>query len=175
LTERKSIHVGAVVDLGLETFRTPDSNEMTLEIVRHPGGAAVVALDDTDQVCLVRQYRHAAGGWIIELPAGKIDGGEEPAITARRELQEEAGLTAGNWQSLDRMISTPGFCDEVIFLFLARNLTQGPTEHETGEFIEVFWQPLSEACRQARDGDIFDAKTVIGLLRAEALMQAGRG
>lgn len=174
MTERKSIHVGAVVDLGLETFQTPDSNEMTLEIVRHPGGAAVVALDATDRVCLVRQYRHAAGGWIVELPAGKIDRGEQPAVTAKRELQEEAGLLADTWQSLERMISTPGFCDEVIFLFLARDLTQGATEHESGEFIEVFWQPLSEACRQARDGDIFDAKTVIGLLRAEALIQADR-
>lgn len=144
---------------------------MTLEIIRHPGGAAVVAVDESNQVCLVRQYRHAAGGWIIELPAGKIDQGEQPAITAKRELQEEAGLTAKRWQSLDRMISTPGFCDELIHLFLARELTRGKTDHEAGEFIEVFWQPLSEACEQARSGDVYDAKTVIGLLRAEALIE----
>lgn len=171
MTDRKPIHVGAVVDLGLETFSAPDGQQMTLEIVRHPGGAAVVAVDEQLRVCLVRQYRHAAGGWIIELPAGKIDDGEDPTLTARRELREEAGVSADHWQSLDRLTSTPGFCDEIIYLYLARQLTRGQTEHETGEYIEVFWQPLNEACQQARQGQIHDAKTVIGLLRAQAHLE----
>lgn len=170
MTDRKSIHTGPVVDLGFETFSAPDGREMTLEIVRHSGGAAVVALNPENEVCLLRQYRHAAGGWIVELPAGKIDNKEDPALTAKRELREETGYSASSWQSLDRMVSTPGFCDEVIHLFLARELQKGETAHEAGEYIEVYWQPLSIACEQACSGQIYDAKTVIGLLRAQALL-----
>ncbi len=170
MADIKSIHRGRVIDLGYETFDAPDGQALTLEIVRHSGGAAVVALNMQNEVCLLRQYRHAAGGWIVELPAGKIDNNEDPALTARRELREETGYSATKWHSLDRMISTPGFCDEIIHLYLARELQAGETAHEASEYIEVFWQPLASACEQACAGKIYDAKTVIGLLRAQALV-----
>ena len=101
----RRIHEGRAVHLDLERVLLPNGHEVELEIVRHPGGAAVVAVDGGDRVCLLRQYRHAAGGWLWELPAGKLDEGEPPLTTARRELAEEAGVGAAEWTPLGRMIS----------------------------------------------------------------------
>lgn len=163
---RKILYQGAVVDLGLETVELPDGNRLDLEVVRHPGGAAVVALDDRHRVCLLRQYRHAAGGWLWELPAGKLDAGEAALTTAQRELEEEAGLRAESWTLLVRVLTTPGFCDEVIHLFLATGLREVPSRHQAHECIEVHWRPFDEAMTMARRGDIQDAKTLLGLFYA---------
>jgi len=160
-----------VVDLGLERAERPDGRSFELEVVRHPGGAAVVALDEAGRVCLIRQYRHAAGGWLWEVPAGKLDPGEAPLATAQRELAEEAGLEAARWRSLGRMLSTPGFCDEVIHLYLATDLTAIPTSHQEDELIEVHWQPFDEVRRAALAGELEDAKTVVALCRAFAAME----
>jgi len=103
----RSIYEGKVLRLGIESLTLPNGEPLELEVVRHPGGAAVVALDDADRVCLLRQYRHAAGGWLWELPAGKIDPGETPKTTARRELAEEAGLEAADWLKLGQCLTTP--------------------------------------------------------------------
>lgn len=165
-TRRTPVHQGRVVDLGIEEAELPNGRTATLEVIRHPGGAAVAAVDAEGRVCLVRQWRHAAGGWIWELPAGKLDLGEDPKETARRELEEEAGLRAGDWEDLGSIWSTPGFCDEVIYLYLARDLVTVPTRHETHEVIEVHWVPFADALAQARTGEIRDAKTVVGLFRA---------
>jgi ADP-ribose pyrophosphatase len=162
----RSIYEGKVVRLGVESLKLPNGKPLDLEIVRHPGGAAVVVVDDVDQVCLLRQYRHAAGSWLWELPAGKIDPGETPQSTAQRELAEEAGLRAGDWRKLGQVLTTPGFCDEVIHLYLARGLETVPAAHHEHELIEVHWLPLDEALRQVRDGTIYDAKTMLGLLLA---------
>ena len=164
MKERNPIYRGEVVDLGLETVTLPNQQMMQLEVVRHPGGAAVVALDDRGQVCLIRQYRHAAGGWLWELPAGKIDHPESPEHTARRELQEEAGVTAKHWQSLGNFLSTPGFCDERIHLYMARTLGQTDTDHHLDEVIEVHWIDFEQALEWIHRGEIVDAKTIIGLL-----------
>lgn len=169
MTGRRRIHRGRVVDLGIETVQRPDGRTLELEVVRHPGGAAVVALDARRNVCLVRQYRHAAGGWLWELPAGKIEPDEPPLATARRELAEEAGLRARHWRALGSVLSTPGFCDEVIHLYLARGLTTVATDHQEDELMEVHWLSYPEALRQALDGRLRDAKTIIGLLRARSL------
>ena len=104
----RRIHEGRAVHLDLERVLLPNGHEVELEIVRHPGGAAVVAVDDGGRICLLRQYRHAAGGWLWELPAGKLDEEEPPLATARRELAEEAGVSAAEWTPLGRMISSPG-------------------------------------------------------------------
>ncbi len=165
-TRRTPVHRGRVVDLGIEEAELPNGRTATLEVVRHPGGAAVAAVDAAGRVCLVRQWRHAAGGWIWELPAGKLDPGEDPADTARRELEEEAGVRAGTWEPLGSIWSTPGFCDEVIHLYLARELDPVPTQHEVHEVIEVHWVPWADALARARSGELRDAKTVIGLYRA---------
>jgi ADP-ribose pyrophosphatase len=165
--ERKSIFRGRVIDLALERVTLPNGRETELEIVRHPGGAAAVALDAQGKVCLLRQFRHAAGGWLWELPAGKLDPGEAPLATAQRELQEEAGLLAADWHSLGRMVSSPGVFTEVIHLYLARGLTQVASATEEHELIEVHWLPFDRALAMARDGEITDAKSVVGLFRAQ--------
>jgi ADP-ribose pyrophosphatase len=155
-----------VVTLGIESLTLPNGIPLELEIVRHPGGAAVVAVDAREQVCLLRQYRHAGGGWLWELPAGKLEPGEAPQATAVRELGEEAGLLAGSWQSLGSTLVTPGFCDEEIHLYLARELATTRMQPERHELIEVHWLPLSDALTQVYNGTIRDAKTMLGLLLA---------
>jgi ADP-ribose pyrophosphatase len=170
LKGRKQIYRGRVIDLWVERITLPNEKQMSLELVHHPGGAAIVALDDQSNVCLLRQYRHAAGGYIYELPAGKIDDSEPPIDTAQRELREEAGMQAADWQTLGRMYSSPGFCDEIIHLYLARDLTPVPVEHEEHEIIEVEWVAFDEAMERAASGDINDAKSVTALFRASRLL-----
>ena len=161
---------GRIIHLTQELVRLPNGHEAELEIVHHPGGAAVVALDADGQVCLLRQYRYATGGWLWELPAGKIDNREPPLDTARRELAEEAGREAAEWRELGFMHSSPGILTEVVYLYLARNLTPTATGHEHEEVIEVHWLPLTEVLTWCRDGRISDAKTLIGLFRAQAVL-----
>ena len=178
--ERRPIYSGRSIDVGLERVRLPNGVDTELEIIRHPGGAAVVAVNERDEVCLLRQYRHAAGGWLWELPAGKIDAGEPPAETARRELAEEAGVVADDWTSLGVMVSSPGVFTEKVFLYLARGLTSTPTDVEFDEIIEVHWVDFEAAVGRALtasvrdDTAVWDAKSVIGLVRAQAFIQ-GRG
>jgi ADP-ribose pyrophosphatase len=121
-------------------------------------------------VCLLRQFRPAGGGWVWELPAGRLEPGEPPEVTARRELGEEAGCGAAQWDSLGSILSSPGVFAETIHLYLARDLTQVQQRLEAFEIIEVHWVPLAEAVQQAVSGELRDAKTVIGLLRAAARM-----
>lgn len=160
---------GRVIDVGLETVVLPNGKSVELEIIRHPGGAAAVALDEQGRVCLLRQFRHAAGGWLWELPAGKIDPGEGPANTARRELLEEAGVEAGEWSELGYVHSSPGVFTEIIHLYLARSLRCPGHEHESDEVIEIHWLPLEKALQWCVNGTITDAKTLIGLFRADAM------
>lgn len=165
----KLIYEGKIVRLTLETVLLPNGATADLEIVQHPGGAAVVAIDAENRVCLLRQYRHAIGGWLWELPAGKLDNGEAPLLCAQRELEEEAGMHAADWQSLGKIISSPGVFTEMVHLYLALALTTVPTRTEDHEVIEVHWLPWAEAMRMAQAGEIEDAKTLAGLLRAQAM------
>lgn len=167
----KNIYYGRLIHLNQETVSLPNGNEVMLDIVHHPGGAVVVALDENNNVCLLRQYRHAAGGTIWELPAGCIDQADpEPLATAKRELQEEAGLVADDWRDLGSIFTTPGFCDEVLYLYLAQGLTETRTDHEDDELIEVHWKPFEEALAMVADNTIRDGKSVAGLLKARALL-----
>jgi ADP-ribose pyrophosphatase len=164
------VYRGKIIDFFLEQVTLPNGAMAELEIVRHPGGAAAVAIDAENRVCLLRQYRHAAGGWLWELPAGKLDPGEPPLTAAQRELQEEAGLHASRWETLGKIISSPGVFTEVVHLFLARDLSRVPANAEAHEVFEVHWVPFAEALVQARTGAIMDAKTLAGLFRAERLV-----
>jgi 8-oxo-dGTP pyrophosphatase MutT (NUDIX family) len=164
--ERKLIYEGRVIQVSVDTVVLPNGIRVPLEIVRHPGGAAVVAVDAQRRVCLLRQYRHAAGGYIYELPAGKLESDEPPENTARRELVEEASVSAAHWTSLGAYFSSPGVFTEVIHLFLATGLTQAASNPEPDEVFQVEWWPLQLAVERARNGELADAKTVIGLLRA---------
>ena len=165
-TTREVRYQGTVVDLGVETVSLPNGHIIRLEVVRHPGGSAVVALDEQKNVCLLKQYRHAAGGWLWELPAGKLEPEESAGLTARRELAEEAGVEGKIWQSLGSFLTTPGFCDERIHLFLTRQLIRVQKQPEKHEVIEIHWIPFHTALQQVYTGQIYDAKTMLGLLLA---------
>jgi ADP-ribose pyrophosphatase len=173
IEKMRNIYQGRVIRLNLETVRLPNGHVVELEIIHHPGGAAIVALDDAQQVCLIRQYRHAAGGWIWELPAGKLEPGEPPELTARRELAEEAGREGEQWQSLGAYVSSPGVFTETVHLFMVRHLKNVKIAHEPSELIEIHWIALAEATRRALAGELNDGKTVVGLLRAQARISQG--
>ena len=130
LFDRKKIYDGRVIQVSVDTVDLPNGVRLPLEIVRHPGGAAAVAIDADNRVCLLRQYRHAAGGYIYELPAGKLEPDEAPEITVRRELAEEAAISASQWESLGAFFSSPGVFTEVIHLYLATDLV--PAAGSTG-------------------------------------------
>ena len=164
---------GRVITVNVEHVMLPNQRRAQLEIVHHPGGAAIVAIDDRERICLLRQYRHAGGGYLWELPAGKLEPSEPPFETARRELIEEAGVEAREWRDLGNLLSSPGVFTEVIHLFLARDLVPAAQAHEEHEVIEVHWIPLAEAWDRAITGNIPDAKTALGILRARALLEAG--
>jgi ADP-ribose pyrophosphatase len=162
----RNVFKGRVLTLNLERVRLPNGRETELEIAHHPGGAAIVALDATGRVCLLRQFRHAAGGWLDELPAGKLDGGEPPLDCAMRELAEEAGMHAARWDKLGEYLSSPGVFTEVIHVYLARDLepvTSAPEEHEV---FEVHWLPMPEAVALAARGGLRDGKSLVGLFWA---------
>ncbi len=162
---RRLIHQGSVVNLGLETVKAPNGEIFALEIVRHPGGAVVIAMDDNKNVCLIKQFRHAANGWIWEFPAGIAEEHESIESVAKRELKEETGCEAKHWKSLGSMLSTPGFCTERLHLFLAAGITKGKADQEPYEFIEIHWLPLSQVVEMATNGEIDDAKTIVALFR----------
>ena len=169
----REIYRGRVICLNVESVRLPNGHLAELEIIHHPGGAAIVAIDAEGLVCLIRQYRHAAGGWIWELPAGKLEPAELPEVTARRELEEEAGRHGARWESLGPYVSSPGVFAETVHLFMVRDLKSVKTAHEPSELIEIHWVPLAEACRRALEGEINDGKTAVGLLRAQARLARG--
>jgi len=164
----RSVFSGRVIQVNVERVALPNGSIADLEIIHHPGGAAVVAVDEQRNICLLRQFRHAASGYLWELPAGKIDNKEPPLDTARRELTEEAGVTAATWESLGEYVSSPGVFTEVVHLFLATGLQHVDHGHEEHEVIEVHWKPLSEALHMAERNDIRDGKSLVGIFRAAA-------
>ena len=160
------IFQGRVLQLNIERVRLPNGVSADLEIAHHPGGAAVVAVDADQRVCLLYQFRHAAGGWIWELPAGKIDNREPPLTTAQRELVEEGGMRAAHWQSLGEYLSSPGVFTEVIHLYLATELTSAPAAPEEHEVFRVEWRPFEDVLAMAYSGELRDGKTLVGIFRA---------
>lgn len=157
---------GRIARVVLEDAPMPDGSVVPYEIVHHPGGAAVAALDDRRRVCLLRQYRHVVRDWLWELPAGKLEPGQAPLTTARQELAEEAGVAAAQWTALGAIHSSPGIFTEVVHLFLARDLTATARAPEPGEVMEVHWLHLDDAVARALDGRISDGKSIAALLRA---------
>jgi len=175
MAQRGRIYSGRVVTLDVERVPLPNGREAELEIVGHPGGAATVAIDDRGRVCLLRQYRHVAGGWLWEIPGGKLDRGRSPEDVARAELAEEAGIEAKVWRPLGRYLSSPGVFSEVVSLYLARDLVPCASAPEPDEVVEVHWRPFPEALAQALSGEIVDGKTVVALARADALLHLESG
>jgi ADP-ribose pyrophosphatase len=157
---------GGFLRITRERVTLPGGRETTLEIVRHPGAAAIVPFLSDDEVLLIRQYRHAAGGYILEVPAGKLDHGEPPEQCAIRELEEEAGRHPGRLEPLGWIYTTPGFTDEVIHLFAAYELREVPTRHQPDEVIELLPMPFDEALDRVWRGEIPDAKSALALVHA---------
>jgi ADP-ribose pyrophosphatase len=160
---KKSIYKGRIVNLNLETVRLPNGATVELEIIHHPGAAAVVAMKDEETVLLIRQYRHAAGGYILEIPAGTLRPGEDPGVCAARELEEEIGFRPSALEPLATFFTTPGFTDEVIHIYKATGLTPGKQNLDHDEVLEVVQLPLREAIGRIGDGTIRDGKTIVGL------------
>jgi len=165
------VYTGRIIQVNVEQVRLPNGHVATLDMVHHPGGAAAVALDDAGRVCLVRQYRHAANGYIWEFPAGKIDDQEPPLQTAQRELEEEAGRRAREWRSLGEYLSSPGFLTEVVHLFLATGLSEVEHRLEASEVLEAHWLPFERVMQMAHSGELRDGKTLAALLRAAPYVQ----
>jgi len=159
------IYQGRILDLALETHRMPDQREARFEIVQHPGGAAALPILDDGRILLIRQFRPATRGYILEIPAGRLEPGEDGAGCVARELQEEIGYQAEVIEPLGFIYSSVGFCNERIHLFVARELRKTTTAHEPDEFIEPLVLSLEEALQRIRAGEVPDAKTQICLLR----------
>ncbi len=169
LLSTRRAHTGRILNLDLDRVRFPNGTEGTLEMVRHPGAAAVVPFvdppgDADPRILMIRQFRHAANGWMWEIPAGTLEPEEPVAHCAARELREEAGCTATHLELLTSIYTTPGFTDEVIHLFMATGLTRVPTAHEADEFMEVHEIRWSEVGRMIRQGVIRDGKTLCTLM-----------
>ncbi len=165
--ESKTIFTGRIIKLSQEKVRLPDNTIDDLEIIYHPGGAAIVAVNNNHEVCLLRQYRHAMRDWVWEIPAGILEPDDgSPMKRAQQELREESGCTAKRWVELGEMQTSPGIFTEKVHLFLATELSYGKQNLEQGEVIEVHWLDFAKALQQAQNGDINDAKTCIALFRA---------
>ncbi len=172
--EQQELFAGRVFRLRRETVVLPNGRQATLDLIRHPGAAAVVPLDTDGSVLLVRQYRHATRKWLLEVPAGTLADGEPPETCAARELIEEAGQRAGALQPLGWIWTTPGFTDERIWLYLATRLEPADRHLDDDEVMTVERLPITEAVRRAQSGEIEDAKSICALLRADAWLAANR-
>lgn len=168
--ETRQIYKGKVVDLSVDRVKLPNGGVTELEVIRHPGASAMVPLTDDGQVLLVRQYRYATGGWLLEVPAGKLDPGEPPEVCAPREMEEEVGYRPGELISLGWIWTTPGFTDEKIWLYLGRDLVAGRQDLQNDEVLSVEKIPLTEAVAKVHAGEICDSKSVCALLRAETFL-----
>jgi ADP-ribose pyrophosphatase len=165
------VYTGKVVSIDQDQVEFPDGSVGELEIFRHPGASAVVPFlsdpeGDDPQVLLIRQYRYAANGYLLEIPAGRLEPDESPETCAVRELREETGCSAARFERLTTIFPTPGFCDEQIHIFMATGLVQGETSHEFDEFVEPEPIALSEALAMIERGEIRDGKSMIGLMFA---------
>lgn len=165
------VYTGKIIAVDRDTVRFPDGSIGELDIIRHPGASAVVPFlsapdGDDPQILLVRQYRYAAGQYLYEIPAGRLDPGEDPRDCAIRELREETGCTAQSMEHLVTMYTTPGFTDERIHLFMATGLERGDTAHEADEFMTVETVTLSHALQLIKEGQIPDGKSAVAILYA---------
>lgn len=174
LTERTVEHTrpyeGVIVKVDLDKALLPNGRTAKREVVDHPGGVAVLPLNDDGTVAVVRQYRYPFSQVLTEIPAGKLDPGEEPRTGALRELKEEVGAQAGELIDLGEIYPSPGFCREVLYLYLARGLTYGDCCPDEDEFLEISCIPFDRLAEQVMSGEVRDGKTVAAVLKAKVLL-----
>lgn len=164
--ESRVVYAGRVFSVSADTV-TEGEVTYQRDVVHHPGSAVIVPVLDDQTVLLVKQYRHPAVKYLLEVPAGTLNHGEDPELGAARELEEELGYVAGSLEKLSEFFVSPGFCEEKMWLYLATELTATAQRLEDDELIEVVQLPLTQALEMASDGEIEDAKTIIGLMLAE--------
>lgn len=169
LLTSESIFKGIIFDVMRDRLREEQGLEIVREVVRHPGGAGGLPLLDDGRVALVKQYRHPAGRTLLEIPAGRLEVGESPEVCAAREIEQEIGWRPGRVTKLAEFYSTPGFCEEKLYVYLATELTPAAQQLDHDELVEIIYLPLAEAISLAERGAIEDAKTIIALLLAAQL------
>lgn len=169
----REVYDGRVVRLSVDRVRIPTGKEIELEVVHLSGAAAVVPVDADGKVLMVRQYRYATGGWLVEVPAGKMDPNEEPEACARREVEEETGYRPGRLVPMGWILTGPGFTNEKIWLYLALDLEKTQQHLDEDEVLNVERMELDQAVRMARNGEIVDGKSICALLRAPHFIDGG--
>lgn len=173
LSDRRRVFDGAIIHVDHMTALLPNGKTALREVAVHMGASAVVPVDEEGSVYLVRQFRAPLEKVTLEIPAGKLDHpGENRLEAAQRELREETGFSADSWEKLTDLATTPGFCSEVISIYLAQNLHSGKTDFDEDEFLNLVKMPISQAVDQVMAGEICDSKTICGLLMAQRLIQA---
>ncbi len=158
---------GRILNVHVDTVTLPDGSLATREVADHPGGVAIIALDDENNVLMVEQFRYVFGESVLEIPAGKLEKGEDPYLAALRELKEETGATPALFQPLGKLYPSPGCYGETLHLFLARNLTFGEANPDADEFLRAERVPLEVLLQRILRNEIADAKTVAGVLKAK--------
>ena len=166
---REEIYHGRILNVHVDTVRLPNGKESTREVADHPGGVAVVALDKNDNVLTVKQYRYVFSRVLEEIPAGKLERGEDPYEAALRELREETGAIPQRMTDLGKLLVSPGCYGEVLHLYLAEGLTFGEQNPDENEFLELYRTPFAEMLTRVMHGEIEDAKTACGILKVHAL------
>lgn len=172
--ESTKIFEGKIMTILLDTALLPNGNTASREVCLHPGGVAVLPLRADGTVSLVRQYRYPLHHTMLELPAGKLDPGEDHSVAAQRELSEETGLTAGDLTYLGKIYASPGFCDEALHMYLGRDLTESESHPDEDEFLDVVTMPFDELLEQVMSGEITDAKTVATVLKTKLFLERER-
>ncbi|MBE6904001.1 MAG: NUDIX hydrolase [Ruminococcaceae bacterium] len=157
---------GRIINLRVDDIELPDKQKATREVIEHNGGVSVVAVTENNEILLVKQYRYPYSEVITEIPAGKLNKGEDLLECAKRELAEETGATAKEWEFLGEVYPTPAYCEEILYIYMAQDLSFGEQNLDEDEFLEVMRLPISEAKRKALSGEFKDAKTIVGILRA---------
>ncbi len=175
MVSSKQVFKGKMIGLRVDNVELPNGNIAVREWVQHPGAVAVIAVDHDNRVCMVRQYRYPIGDDLLEIPAGKLEVGEDLLESARRELLEETGYSAGKWEKIFTYYSTPGFCDEVLHLFLATGLSLGESHPDEDEILEAEMVSLDDALKMMANGEIKDSKTLIGILWLSARLIGSSG
>ena len=169
--ETKTVYRGKIVDVRRDVAELQNGNRAEREVVVHPGGVGIVAVTSDNKLLMVRQYRYPMEEEVLEIPAGKLDGGEDPFICAVRELSEETGFTAGRYVDLGAIYPSPGFCRETLYLYLALDLTPGEMHLDENELLSVEQVDIDELVDRVMANELKDAKTVVGIMKAKRYLE----
>ena len=170
----KHVFKGRIIDLEVDQIQLPDGHNSIREVINHPGGVAIAALNERDELLMVRQFRYPFRTVLLELPAGKLEKGEDPFEAVKREQMEETGTTGENYISLGNLYPSPGYCGEIIRIWACRVAQKGEMHLDEDEFLEVERIPLDKAVEMVLNNEIPDSKTQVGILKTAALVKAGK-